>query len=477
MSVDLGECTRLSSGALSTTTGVYTGRAPNAKAYVKDSTTEGCLDWFQNNSITEEAFELELQSFLKYKNSVGPLFCQDVVAVRDPRYRLPVRVYTEYAKHSLFTRNMFIPLSEISTDSGGMAETYTVYHFPKKEDSAKVLISIKRKIVLITGTHYSGEIKKSIFSILNFIFPKIGFLPMHCSVNVDKNRENAAVFFGLSGTGKTTLSSDPKRILIGDDEHGWTSEGLTNFEGGCYAKTINLSKEAEPEIWEACNKSFAILENVVCNAGTPDFSDGSLTENTRGSYPCSNIPTSDLLGFVDVHPKNIIMLTCDAFGVLPAVMKLTPSEAVSQFLAGYTAKVAGTEAGVKEPKATFSACFGAPFMPLKPEVYAELLREKVEKYRTSCWLVNTGWTGGPYGTGNRMPIAVTRLVIDKILDGSLEDCQTSIHEPTGFTVPDCKDIPAQLLKPELSWSSMEEYKAKSKELLELFENRKKEFTT
>ena len=476
LSVGLGECEKLSTGALSTTTGIYRGRAPNAKAYVKDEVTKDLIDWSENNFITEEQFDEELASFIKYRSSVSPLFCQDVVAVRDPRYRLPIRVYTECAKHSLFVRNMFIPVSDISPGSFATDEKYTIYHFPEKESLAKVLISIKKKVILISGSGYSGEIKKSIFSVLNFTFPAAGFLPMHCSVNVDKNRENPAVFFGLSGTGKTTLSSDPKRVLIGDDEHGWTSSGLTNFEGGCYAKTIDLSEEAEPEIWEACNKTSAILENVICKAGVPDFSDGSLTENTRGSYPCSNIPSSDVRGFVDSHPKNVIMLTCDAFGVLPAVMKLTPEEAVAQFLAGYTAKVAGTEAGVKEPKATFSACFGAPFMPLKPEVYAKLLREKVEEHKTSCWLVNTGWTGGPYGVGSRMPIAVTRLVIDKILDGSLGDCGTTLHSRTGFTVPICDAIPRELLSPELSWSALEDYDAKAQELLALFESRRKQFT-
>jgi phosphoenolpyruvate carboxykinase (ATP) len=478
MSVDLGECTKLSSGALSTTTGAYTGRAPNAKAYVKDSVTEGCIDWSENNSITEEEFMKELSSFKEYKkNEVPLLFCQDVVAVRDPSHRLCVRVYTEYAKHSLFARNMFMPISELPPGSFTTGEEYTVYHFPKKEEVAKVLISLKKKIILITGTHYSGEIKKSIFSVLNFGFPKLGYLPMHCSVNVDKSRRNPAIFFGLSGTGKTTLSSDPKRILIGDDEHGWTDTGLTNFEGGCYAKTINLSKEEEPEIWTACNKSLSILENVICHNGTPDFADDSLTENTRGSYPCSNIPDADSKGFVEEHPKNIIMLTCDAFGVLPSVMKLSPSEAVEQFLMGYTAKVAGTEAGVKEPRATFSPCFGGPFMPLDPTVYAGLLRKKVEKHNTSCWLVNTGWTGGPYGVGSRIPIKTTRLIIDSILDGSLEESPAIRHTASGFMVPIHPQIPQELLLPELSWNNVDDYTLKTAELLKLFASKKNEFTT
>ena len=300
---------------------------------------------------------------------------------------------------------------------------------------------------------------------------------MHCSINVDKSRTNPAIFFGLSGTGKTTLSSDENRILIGDDEHGWTSDGLTNFEGGCYAKTINLSREAEPQIWEACNKPLAILENVVAHDGVPDFDDGTITENTRASYPCSSIPDADKLGFVNSHPKNIIMLTCDAFGVLPAVMKLDHKEAVEQFLLGYTAKVAGTEAGVKEPKATFSFCFGAPFMPLKPQVYADLLEEMVLKHQTSCWLVNTGWSGGPYGEGSRMPIKVTRSIIDKILDGTLSNCETFFHAPTGFTVPLHDSIPRKFLDPEKSWDDLERYREKSQELMDLFNDHKKGFTT
>ena len=473
MSVELGECERSASGALLTTTGKYTGRAPDAKFYVKDDVTKGLIDWSKNKSITEEEFQKELRGFLEYKGGVSPLFCQDVKAVRDEKHCITVRVYTEYAKHSLFTRNMFVP----SGPRGGVTDIeYKVYHFPNKESEAKVIISLKEKVVLITGTHYSGEIKKSVFSILNFTFPHAGLLPMHCSINVDKDRANPAIFFGLSGTGKTTLSSDENRILIGDDEHGWTPDGLTNFEGGCYAKTIRLSKEAEPQIWEACSKPLTILENVVAHDSVPDFNDGTITENTRASYPCSSIPGADKLGFVDLHPKNIIMLTCDAFGVLPAVMKLDHKEAVKQFLLGYTAKVAGTEAGVKEPKATFSFCFGAPFMPMRPHVYADLLEEMLLKHQTSCWLVNTGWSGGAYGKGSRMPIGVTRSIVDKILDGSLARCETAFHPPTGFTVPLHDSIPQQFLMPELSWEDPEEYQRKSQELMDLFDEHKNEFT-
>ena len=467
MSVEREESTLLATGAICTETGTYRGRAPNAKFYVRDEITSDVIDWGSNNSISEDEFSEMLTDFLRYKDTLPEVFCQELRAVRDPRYSLDLVVYTETAKHALFSRNMFIPGGKQLVHG---ANPFFVYHFPNKQTEARVVISLKQRAVLITGSHYSGEIKKSVFSILNFIFPSRGDLPMHCSVNMSRAGSSPAVFFGLSGTGKTTLSSDENRILIGDDEHGWTSSGLTNFEGGCYAKTINLSHEAEPQIWDACNKGETILENVIFNPETllPDFSDGSLTENTRASYPCSSISGADPSGFVDQHPSNVIMLTCDAFGVLPAVMKLTPKEAVKQFLLGYTAKVAGTEAGVVEPQATFSACFGAPFMPLPPAKYADLLLSKVNEHDTTCWLVNTGWTAGGYGVGKRMPIATTRLIIDKIHDGTLEKCKTQLHEPTGFTVPVSNEIPTELLVPELSWDDQEAYSRKAQELLHLF---------
>ena len=471
MSIARKESIKLSSGALCTTTGNYRGRAADAKFYVKDDLTVDIIDWAANKAITEAEYKEELESFVKYMYELPEVFCQELTSVRDPRKRLDLVVFTETAKHSLFARNMFIPAPRgLDVLSKGYSPTtaFRVYHFPKKEEKAKVLISLKERSVLITGTHYSGEIKKSIFSVLNFLFPEDGHLPMHCSVNVDKNRKNPTIFFGLSGTGKTTLSSDESRILVGDDEHGWTETGLTNFEGGCYAKTVNLSKDAEPQIWEACNTSLSILENVVHKDLLPDFNDSSITENARASYPCSNVPGADTAGYVDEHPTNIVMLTCDAFGVLPAVMKLSPDEAVRQFLLGYTAKVAGTEVGVTEPKATFSACFGAPFMPQHPTRYADILKQKVKDHDTQCWLVNTGWTGGPYGTGQRMPISTTRMIIDKIHDGSLASCETFLHSYTGFAVPVCAEIPAELLSPEFSWDDLTAYKEKASELMSLF---------
>jgi phosphoenolpyruvate carboxykinase (ATP) len=291
---------------------------------------------------------------------------------------------------------------------------------------------------------------------------------MHCSVNVDKNRENPAIFFGLSGTGKTTLSSDPNRILIGDDEHGWTDDGLTNFEGGCYAKTIRLSKDDEPEIWKACHTRGTILENVVLRGGGPDFDDDFYTENGRASYPTTSITNADADGYVDCHPTNVIMLTCDAFGVLPPVIKLTPDEAIKQFSLGYTAKVAGTEAGVTEPVATFSPCFGAPFMPLPARAYADLLKRKVMTHNVQCWLVNTGWTGGPYGTGKRMPIRTTRLIIDGILDGTLAKRRVMEHKYTGFYIPLHPGIGEDILFPERGWNNLDDYKKKIDDLLNLF---------
>jgi phosphoenolpyruvate carboxykinase (ATP) len=470
LSVELGESTLLSTGAICTTTGEHKGRAPDAKVYVSDAVARDHVDWSVNSQISESQFDAELKSFLEYSKSLNPKFCQTVRAVRDRRHSIDVIVYTEKAKHALFVRNMFIPDALVGLSS---EDAFIVYHFPNKEEKAKVIISLERKVILITGTDYAGEIKKSVFSVLNFLMPASGDLPMHCSVNVDAERKNPAIFFGLSGTGKTTLSSDENRILIGDDEHGWTRNGLTNFEGGCYAKTINLSRGAEPQIYDACNKPGTLLENVVSNNGYPDFDDSFLTENGRASYPCSSILGADKDGWVDEHPKNVIMLTCDAFGVLPAVMKLSPDDAVKQFLLGYTAKVAGTEVGVKEPQPVFSACFGAPFMPLPAREYAKILKDKIIQHDTQCWLVNTGWSGGAYGEGSRMPISVTRAIVDCILDGTLSECSTKTHISTGFSVPQHPSIPQLFLDPITSWASATEYREKALELMSLFDEQER----
>ena len=456
-------------GVLFTWTGSQTGRSPNAKKYESDDMTEEWIDWTANESITPQDFDRCWNMFRKFfaENS-DKIYLETVEAVRDPRRRLSVDVYTEHPQHALFTKNMFIP-RDVSVKKG---DGYEVFHFPSLLDEPTVLISFSKKKILISGTLYAGEIKKSVFSVLNYHFPMNNELPMHCSVNVDKDRKNAAIFFGLSGTGKTTLSSDPKRILIGDDEHAWTKDGLTNFEGGCYAKTINLSKTDEPEIWEACHTSGTIIENVLLVDDKPNFDSSVFTENGRASYSTSSIPNSDEAGWVDEHPKNIVMLTCDAFGVLPPVVKLTPEEAVEQFTLGYTAKVAGTEAGVTEPVATFSPCFGGPFMPLRVSAYAGILKQKIEDHDTQCWLVNTGWTGGPYGTGERISIKVTRKIIDGILDGTLGQRHTIEHKPTGMQVPSHPEIDIKVQMPELSWKSRDAYNEKLDKLKSLFEQRK-----
>lgn len=448
-------------GVLCTYTGEHTGRSPNAKYTVRDSFTEDTVDWNNNQSISEEEFEQYYTQFDAFRQN-NAMYVQDVQVVRDEALRMSIRVYAEFAKHSLFARNMFIP----NTDDDFTPE-WQIIHVPSLLPEPRVLLSFKRKTVLISGTYYAGEMKKSIFTVLNFNFLERG-LPMHCSVNVDKDRKNPAIFFGLSGTGKTTLSADESRILIGDDEHGWSDKGLTNFEGGCYAKTIRLRQDDEPQIWDASHTAGAMLENVILVDGEPDFNDDSLTENTRSSYPTRFISGADEAGYVSEQPKNVIMLTCDAFGVLPAVMRLKPEEAVEQFLLGYTAKVAGTEKGVSEPKATFSACFGLPFMPRSPKIYGEKLKELVNKYDVDCWLVNTGWSGGSYGTGKRMPISVTRKIIDAIHDGSLVQAELKKHEPTGFIVPMLDTVKEKYLIPELGWDSAEAYHTKLNILLEKF---------
>jgi len=457
-------------GALCCWTGDHTGRSPNAKYIVEDSLTRDLVDW-ENNQKIEYSSYIELKNrFLEFKSKLSEssedsIFLQNVTAVRDPAYSLPVNVWTEYAKHSLFARNMFIPAG---TDN--FKAQYNVYHFPSLLEEPTVVISLEERVILISGTLYSGEIKKSVFTVLNYWFPiDWNFLPMHCSVNTSKDRDNPTIFFGLSGTGKTTLSSDANRILIGDDEHGWTDRGLVNFEGGCYAKTIRLSKDDEPQIWNASNRKGSILENVVIHNGIPDFDDDKYTQNSRSSYPTSFIDNADKLGYVNLHPRNIVMLTCDSFGVLPPVAKLRPEEAVKQFLLGYTAKVAGTEAGVTEPVATFSPCFGLPFMPLPPAVYGKILKQKINEHSVTCWLVNTGWTGGSYGIGKRMPISITRMIIDRILDGSLAKQSLIHHAPTGLYIPMCSDIDQSILIPEKGWDSIAAYRRQASKLIALFE--------
>jgi len=450
----------IKTGAICITTGAHTGRCPTAKKIELCDETRDKIDWDNNQSITEDEFDKQCEKFRSHKDAQEIVYTQNVQAVRDWKHTMPLRVFTEKACYGLFVSNMFSPTK--------MSPLYEVYHFPSLTEEAQVLISFTKKIILISGTQYSGEIKKAVFTALNYHLPEKGILPMHCSVNMDKDRSNPTIFFGLSGTGKTTLSSDTGRVLIGDDEHGWSNFGLTNFEGGCYAKTIGLTKDSEPLIFEACHRPGTILENVVIKDGIPDFDDTSITENGRASYSIEAIDNSDYLGFVDRHPNNIIMLTCDAFGVLPPVSKLTPEKAVEHFLIGYTAKVAGTEAGVKEPIATFSSCFGAPFMPLKPEVYGELLKNKIKESNVNCWLVNTGWVGGAYGTGNRISLKHTRQIIDLINSNQLSEVETVNHKYTGLEIPQIETLPPELLEPEKSWASLSDYKNQVRTLITMF---------
>lgn len=467
-----------SQGALTVDSRPHTGRSPNAKYIVRDEITENLVDWEQNQPLSEGDFKSYKGLFLTYAthpydmpNGGTPLYSQSVLAGHDTDHQLAVRVHTSLAWHGLFASNMFITPTESEIKKISIEhEHFDLYCIPHLLDEPRVLISFKERTILIGGTQYAGEIKKSIFTVMNFLCPQKNMLSMHCSVNTDLDHKNASIFFGLSGTGKTTLSSDESRILIGDDEHVWSDSGLFNIEGGCYAKTINLKEEDEPQIYRASQLYGSILENVVLNGDTtPDFDDISMSQNGRSSYPLEYIKNSSKKGLCG-HPNNVIMLTCDAFGVLPPVSKLNPAEAVEQFLLGYTAKVPGTEVGVQEPKMTFSACFGAPFMPLPPKEYAKILENKLKEHEVDCWLVNTGWAGGPYGVGSRMSISLTRKIINSINNGELSQFPTKVHEYTGLSIPQCDIlIPNDVLQPELSWDSLSDYKNKLSSLQEEFE--------
>jgi phosphoenolpyruvate carboxykinase (ATP) len=408
---------------------------------------------------------------------------QDTYAGADPSYRLPIRVVTELAWHSLFARTMFINPDARSTERH--TPEFTIINIPSfKADPARdgtraetfILMDFTERLVLIGGTSYAGETKKSVFTILNYLLPQRGVMSMHCSANVG-DAGDVAIFFGLSGTGKTTLSADPERRLIGDDEHGWSDDGVFNFEGGCYAKVIKLSPEAEPDIYRTTRMFGTVLENVVYDPATRalDLDDSTKTENTRAAYPLTSIPNIVPEGHAG-HPQNIIMLTADAFGVLPPVARLTPEQAMYHFLSGYTAKVAGTERGVTEPEATFSTCFGAPFMVLHPGTYADLLGKKLTEHKANCWLVNTGWSGGPYGEGQRMKIKYTRAMIRAILNGSLAEVETRPDPVFGVGVPvSCPDVPPEVLTPRNTWKDTEAYDRKARELAERFNKNFKKY--
>jgi phosphoenolpyruvate carboxykinase (ATP) len=470
-------------GALVTVTGKQTGRAPNDKFTVMEESVRDSIDWGDvNRPMAPDKFEGLRQRMASYLEG-RELFVQDCYAGADAEHRLGVRVVTEHAWHNLFARNMFI-----QPDAGALGRfvpDFTVIQAPNflsilEEDGTNsetvIAVSFKRKLVVIGGSGYAGEIKKSIFGVLNYMLPPKGVLPMHCSANVGANGE-AAIFFGLSGTGKTTLSADMSRTLIGDDEHGWGPGGVFNFEGGCYAKVINLSEEAEPEIYATTRTFGTILENVVIDMDerTLDLDDASLSENTRASYPIEQIPNASLTGMTG-HPRNIIMLTCDAFGVLPPVSRLSPEQAMFHFLSGYTAKVAGTETGLKEPSATFSTCFGAPFMPRHPTVYAGLLGKLMAEHGADCWLINTGWSGGGYGVGERMKIAHTRAMVNAALDGRLAQAAASPDPNFGMLVPlTCPDVPAEALNPKNTWSDKSAYDSVAVDLTRRFEDNFKKF--
>jgi phosphoenolpyruvate carboxykinase (ATP) len=455
---------------------VHTGRSVQDKFTVRDATTEKAVWWDNNKPMTPEQFEALWADFCAHAAS-RELFVQDLHAGADPAHRLNARIFTEYAWHALFIRHLL--RRPKAGELAGFKPEFTVINLPSfradpKRHGARsdtvIACNFARRLVLIGGTSYAGETKKSVFTYLNFVMPEKGVMPMHCSANAGPNGDSA-IFFGLSGTGKTTLSADPKRTLLGDDEHGWSEDGIYNFEGGCYAKTIRLSKEAEPEIWDASNRFGTVLENVILDPATrvPDFDDGQLTENTRSAYPLDFISNASPTG-VAGHPKNIVMLTADAFGVMPPIAKLTPSQAMYHFLSGYTAKVAGTEKGLgKEPQATFSTCFGAPFMPRHPSVYGNMLRELIARHNVDCWLVNTGWTGGKFGTGRRMPIKATRALLDAALSGALKNQPMRTDPLFGFQVPTAlAGVDAAILNPRETWADKAAYDAQARALVDMF---------
>ncbi|GKY89273.1 phosphoenolpyruvate carboxykinase [Sinisalibacter aestuarii] len=464
-------------GTMLVSTGSHTGRSPNDKFVVRTPEVEDTIWWDNNKPMDPEAFDRLYADMLAHMQGKD-LFVEDLYGGADPAYQLDVRMVTELAWHALFMRHMLRRPARDELDS--FVPEYTIINVPSfKADPKKhgcrtetvIALNFSKKIILIGGTEYAGENKKSVFTLLNYILPGKGVMAMHCSANhAPNNPVDTAVFFGLSGTGKTTLSADPNRVLIGDDEHGWSDQGTFNFEGGCYAKTINLSKHAEPEIYGTTSMFSSVVENMVWDEDSMDldFDDDSLTPNTRVAYPLhyiSNASESSLGG----HPKNIIMLTADAFGVMPPIARLSPAQAMYHFLSGFTAKVAGTERGVVHPEPSFSTCFGAPFMPRRPEVYGNLLREKIAKHGATCWLVNTGWTGGPYGEGNRMPIKETRILLSAALDGSLHDAEFRTDENFGFEVPlHVHDVPEVLLDPRRTWNDHKAYDAQAQKLVGMF---------
>ena len=466
-------------GPLVVRTGQYTGRLPKDKFLVREPSSESKIWWGKINRPIEparfETLKNRLCAYLQGKD----IFIENCYAGADERFRIPIRVISERATHALFARTMFI--RELDAEKLSRHEPeFTVLHAPNfhadpeidgTHSDAFVILHFGKKLILIGGTAYAGEVKKAIFTVMNYLLPQRHVMAMHCSANYGKDENDVAIFFGLSGTGKTTLSADPERTLIGDDEHGWSEQGVFNFEGGCYAKVIRLSHEGEPEIYETTRRFGTILENVAIDMQTRhvNLDDSSLTENTRAAYPITHIPNTTRTG-MSGHPKNIIMLTCDAFGVLPPIARLTPEQAMYHFLAGYTAKVAGTESGVTEPQATFSPCFGAPFMALPPLTYAQLLREKIDQHKVNVWLINTGWSGGPYGQGQRIKLSLTRAMVKAVLSGALTNVNTKPDPVFGIGVPvACPDVPADVLEPSQTWKDSAAYDRKARELALMFD--------
>jgi len=476
MALSRGEGMLAANGALVVKTGRRTGRSPTDRFVVETKNTKEELWWGPvNKPVSPEVFG-KLLSKAKDYLSKRDLFIFDGFAGADPSYRLNVRVVAEKAWHALFAQTLFIrPTQE---ELNGHKPQFTVINAcelladPKTDGTpTEVFIGVdfEQKIILILGSHYAGEMKKGIFAVMNYLLPKQNVFPMHCSANIGKDGD-AALFFGLSGTGKTTLSADTSRRLIGDDEHGWSDHGIFNFEGGCYAKVIKLNREKEPQIWDAIRFG-SVLENVIIDEKTRaiDYDNGSITENTRATYPVEYIPNCMIPG-VGGHPKNIIFLTCDAFGVLPPIAELTPEMAMYHFLSGYTAKVAGTEAGIVEPQATFSTCFGSPFLPLHPTIYANLLGERLQKHKVRCWLVNTGWSGGPYGVGKRMDINLTRKLLNAALSGVLNDMPRVPDKTFKILIPEaCPDVPGEILHTRNTWKDKAAYDAKAKDLASRFQ--------
>jgi len=460
-----GEGQLASNGALAVRTGKFTGRSPKDKFLVREAVTESSVHWGPvNQAITRQQFDGLHQKVIEHFRG-KELFVQDLEAGADPHYTLKVRAVTELAWHNLFGRQILLrpAMEKLSAHVPEFTLMFAPGCAAKPEEdgtgsSTAIVMSFERKLVLILGTFYAGELKKSVFTILNYLLPERGVFPMHCSANVGFGGD-VALFFGLSGTGKTTLSADPTRGLIGDDEHGWSDRGVFNFEGGCYAKCIRLSRDNEPQIWDAIRFG-SVLENVILEEATrvPDYNSDQLTENTRAGYPVDYIPNAVIPGLAG-HPKNVVFLTADAFGVLPPVARLTPEMAMYHFLSGYTAKLAGTERGLgKEPVPNFSACFGAPFLPRHPEVYAKMLGEKLREHGAHCWLVNTGWVGGPYGIGSRVKLAYTRAMVNAAIEGKLNGVETAPHPVFQVLVPaTCPGVPAEILNARSRWEDKGAY--------------------